>query len=267
MLVISGCEHSSRRKSSSWYEQIADAVCDETAPGKPWIHTFRQAPVIENAEATRQTDNVDFDPRLNQPIPTRPLWREIAPSRKLQDAEFESGSAEGRDRGLTIHRMLQLAMQTQGRKFDAGSILSRVATESGLTSNDPLLHQCWDEVSKLLENRDLTWLFTPLTGTRTFNEVPIQYRRGRETVYGIIDRLVVTDADIYLIDYKTHRIASEALAQQLAEHYKPQLELYREGVQRLWPDHSIKAYLLLTDGGMLVNIDNSSSGPDGATPR
>lgn len=267
MLVISGCEHSSRRKTSSWYEQIADAVGDESAPGKPWIHTFRQAPVIENAEATRQTDKVDFDPRLNQPIPTRPLWREIAPSRKLQDTEFESGSAEGRDRGLTIHRMLQLAMQTQGQKFDAGDILSRVATESGLTSNDPLLQQCWDEVSKLLENRDLTWLFTPLTGTRTFNEVPIQYRRGRETVYGIIDRLVVTDADIYLIDYKTHRIASKALAQQLAEHYKPQLELYREGVQRLWPDHSIKAYLLLTDGGMLVNIDNSSSGPDGATPR
>jgi len=163
--------------------------------------------------------------------------------------------------------MLQLATQTQGLQMDAGDILSRVASEAGLTSSTPFLQQCWDEVSKLLGNRNLSWLFTPLTGSRTFNEVPIQYRRGQETVYGIIDRLVVTDADIYLIDYKTHRIDSEALAQRLAKHYKSQLELYREGIQRLWPEHSIKAYLLLTDGGMLVNIDNSSPDPGGATPR
>jgi ATP-dependent helicase/nuclease subunit A len=265
MLVISGCEHASRRKSSSWYEQIAKAVCDETAPSEAWIHSFKQAPVIENAEAAREADNIDIDPRLNQPIPTRPLWREIAPSRKLQDTEFESGSAEGRHRGLAIHRMLQLATQTQGPELNAGDILSRVATESGLTPDTALLQQCWDEVSTLLENRALSWLFTPLSGTRTFNEVPIQYRRGQQTVYGIIDRLVVTDTDIHLIDYKTHRIDSASLAQQLAEHYKPQLELYREGVRRLWPDHPVRAYLLLTDGGKLVNIDNPSSGPVGAT--
>jgi len=266
MLVISGCEHSSRRTSSSWYEQMAKAVCDETAPGEAWIHSFKQAPVIEDAEAIRETDKVDIDPRLNQPIPTRPLCREIAPSRQLQDTAFESGAAEGRNRGLAIHRMLQLATQTQGGTLGAGDILSRVATESGLTPDAPLLKQCWDEVSKLLDNRDLAWLFTPLTGTRTFNEVPIQYRRGQQTVYGVIDRLVVSDADIQLIDYKTHRIDSESLAQQLAEHYKPQLELYREGIRRLWPEHSVKAYLLLTDGGMLVNIDSSSSASGGATP-
>jgi len=163
--------------------------------------------------------------------------------------------------------MLQLATQTRGRKFGAADILSHVATESGLTADASLLQQCWDEVSTLLDNRDLAWLLTPATGARTFNEVPIQYRHGQQTVYGIIDRLVVTEVDIHLIDYKTHRIDSVSLPQQLAEHYKPQLELYREGIRRLWPDHSIKAYLLLTDGGMLVNIDNPSSGPGRATPR
>ena len=266
MLVISGCEHASRRKSSSWYEQIAKTVCDETAPSKTLTYTFKQAPVIESAEATPEADNIDIDPRLNQPIATGPLWLEIAPSRKLQDTEFESGSAEGRNRGLAIHRMLQLATQSKELQMDAVDILLRVAVESGLASNAPLLQQCWDEVSKLLANRDLSWLFTPLSGTRTFNEVPIQYRRGPQTVYGIIDRLLVTDTDIHLIDYKTHRIDS-ALAQRLAEHYKPQLELYREGVRRLWPDHPVNAYLLLTDSGKLVNIDNPSSDPAAATPR
>jgi ATP-dependent helicase/nuclease subunit A len=266
MLVVSGCAHTSKRKSSSWYEQIAKTVCDETALSAAWIHTFKQAPVIEKAAATRETDIVDIDSRLNQPIPTHPFWQEISPSRQLQDTEIEPGSAEGRQRGLAIHRMLQLATQAQGRPFDEAGILSHVATESGLQPDAHLLQQCWNEVKTLLDNRDLAWLLTPATGARTFNEVPIQYRRGQQTVYGIIDRLVVTDVDIHLIDYKTHRIDNLSLPKQLAERYKPQLELYREGIRRLWPDHSIKTYLLLTDGGMLVNIDSLSSDSDGGTP-
>ena len=149
--------------------------------------------------------------------------------------------------------------------MDAGDILSCIATESGLTADAPLLQQCWNEVRKLLQNSDLSWLFTPVTGTRTFNEVPIQYRRGQQTVYGIIDRLVVTDSGIHLIDYKTHRIDSESMAQQLLQRYKQQLELYREGVQQLWPDHPVKAYLLLTDGGKLVDIDIALSDTVGTT--
>ena len=95
--------------------------------------------------------------------------------------------------------------------------------------------------------------------------MPIQYRRGQQIVYGIIDRLVVTDSGIHLIDYKTHRIDSESMAQQLLQRYKQQLELYREGVQRLWPDHPVKAYLLLTDSGKLVDIDVALSDTVGTT--
>ena len=265
MLVITGCAHATRRGSCSWYEQIAKAVCEETAPVEPWIHAFKEAPVKDHRETARDTGKAAVDPRLSQPIPTRRLWREIAPSSQQQDNGFESGSAEGLHRGLTIHRMLQLATQMPGAQMAAGDIVSCIATESGLTPDAPLLQQCWNEVIKLMQNRDLTWLFTPVTGTRTFNEVPIQYRRGQQIVYGIIDRLVVTDTGIHLIDYKTHRIDRESIVQQLLERYKQQLELYREGVQRLWPGHPVKAYLLLTDGGKLVDIDVSLPDPVGTT--
>ena len=110
-------------------------------------------------------------------------------------------------------------------------------------------------------------IFTPATGARAFSEIPLQYRLGQQTVYGIIDRLLLSDTDIHLIDYKTHRIDSEILVQQLAERYRPQIVLYCEGVRRLWPGRSIKAYLLLTDGGMLVNIDNLPSVTEATSPR
>ena len=267
MLVISGCEQASNRKTSSWYEQITNAVGEQATADKPWIQTFGQAPVMEITQAVREAGKVNIDPRLRQPIPTQRLWREIAPSHKLQDSGLASGSAEGRDRGLTIHRMLQLATQMPAGTADAGDIISRVASESKLLTDDPLLQTCWNEVRNLLENSNLNWLLSPPAGTRAFNEVPIQYRLGQQTVYGIIDRLLVSDTDIRLIDYKTHRIDSESLVQQLAEHYRPQLELYREGIRRLWPGHSIQTYLLLTDRGLLVNIDNPSLLPVGEAPR
>jgi ATP-dependent helicase/nuclease subunit A len=267
MLVISGCESGHQRKLKSWYQQIAATVCDETAPSEPWVHTFKQPPVIDEVEPARQTASVDVDPRLQLAIATRPLIREIAPSRRAEAAGLESGSAEGQHRGLAIHRMLQLATQAPGLEADAEPIVARVATELGFPPDTLLLRKSWKEVEGLLKKEQLNWLFRPAAGSRVFNEIPIQYRHGKQTVYGIIDRLLVGDTHIDLIDYKTHRIERDTQALQLAEHYRPQLDLYREGVQRLWPDHSIRVYLLLTDGGKLVNIETPSSDPVGATPQ
>ncbi len=261
MLVISGCEHASRRKSASWYEQIAQAVCNEIRPSKPWVDVYEQPAVIESSDAARETVRIEFDLRLVQPIPTRAHWREIAPSRSLQDTEFVSGSNAGRYRGLAVHRMLQLLTQPHGVQPERDDVFAKVATELELAVNDPLLRLCWSEVAKLLKNRHLTWLFAPMAGTKAFNEVPIQYRCGKQTVYGIIDRLLVTDQHVHLIDYKTHRMDSDSRALQLAEKYRPQLDLYRQGIQRLWPERAITAYLLLTDGGKLVTIGNPLAGP------
>ena len=90
---------------------------------------------------------------------------------------------------------------------------------------------------------------------KAYNEVSIQYLHEKQTVYGIIDRLIVSDTCVHLVDYKTHRSGDASQIQKLVSHYKPQLDLYREGVQKLWPDRTVKAYLLLTDGGLLVNME------------
>ena len=198
---------------------------------------------------------------------SRALIREIAPSRAPEPPGFSFGSADGRQRGLAVHRMLQLATRQLAGAADVSGIVSRVGAELGLRRDTELLRESWHEVERLLQKKQLGWLFSPAPGSSAFNEVPIQYRRGQQTVYGIVDRLVVTETDVYLVDYKTHRLEGQAQVQQLADHYRMQLDLYREGVQRLWPDHTVKTYLLLTDGGKLVNIDDPPAAPAGITPR
>jgi len=268
MLVISGCAPSSRNGSTGWYGQIANALCDDLMPAEPWIHAFNE-PSVKTSSQDSTACEIDVDARLSQPFSVRPVWREIAPSRSV--GVYESGSAdpEGRIRGLIIHRMLQLATQQQGAlsaqaphlapqgtlSAQAPHLAQQLAGEFCRAVNDPELQRCRNEVKNLLDSQDLAWLFKPAAGMQAYNEAPIQYLHEKQTVYGIIDRLIVSDSVIHLVDYKTHRIGAEPQIQQLTSHYKPQLDLYREGVQRLWPNRTVKTYLLLTDGGILVEMD------------
>jgi len=276
MLVISGCAPSSRNISTGWYGQIANALCDDPVPAEPWIHAFNE-PSVKVSSEDSTTFKLDVDARLSQPFSVRPIWHEIAPSHSV--GEYESGSAdpEGRIRGLIIHRMLQLATQQQAGQdiapqgalsaqaphlapqgalsAQAPHLLQQLAGEFCRAANEPELQRLWREVTDLLDSKDLAWLFKPAAGMQAYNEAPIQYLHEQQTVYGIIDRLIVSDSAIHLVDYKTHRIGGETQIQQLTSHYKPQLDLYREGVQKLWPDRTVKTYLLLTDGGLLVNME------------
>ena len=57
----------------------------------------------------------------------------------------------------------------------------------------------------------------------------------------------------------THRIREDAQLAYYADYYKPQLDLYREGVERLWPNRPVISCLLFTDGGYLVKIPGQAT--------
>jgi ATP-dependent helicase/nuclease subunit A len=254
MLVISGCRQHSRRSSGDWYSQIARTVCEQDAPDQGWVRTFLHAPTRPATPAPSAHTTPHVDPRLRGPIGTRGLWREIAPSHASRQEDMEAGDAMGRLRGLAIHRMLQLATDAEDLHGCAATITRQLACELQRTSDDPTLQSWWQETERLLSDPDLAWLLKPQAATQAYNEVPIAYRDGARTVYGIVDRLLVSAERVWLIDYKTHRLHSEAQLGKLRERYRPQLDLYREGVQRIWPHHDIAACLLFTEAGRLLEI-------------
>ncbi len=255
MLIVSGCAPTSRNRSRSWYAQIATAVCGQDAPQARWIDEFLQAPDRPIAEPPRKLSDADVDPRLRQPIPTRGLWCEIAPSRAALQEDMKSGDALGRLRGTAIHRMLQLATEAGGHWPSRSAVTQRVAAEMQWADSDPTLRSWWQEVERLLDDPQLAWLFAPQAPAKAYNEVPIEYLDRGQTVYGIIDRLVATDAGVWLIDYKTHQVRSATQLRDLCDRYRAQLALYREGVQRIWPGRPVQTCLLFTHGGQLFEIE------------
>jgi ATP-dependent exoDNAse (exonuclease V) beta subunit len=118
-----------------------------------------------------------------------------------------------------------------------------------------------DEAIRTIKARKFHDIFTPSESSQTYNELPILYEANEPAinnpapVYGIIDRLIVDKKNILLIDYKTHSHATPETASELAKSYIGQMSLYRNGIQRMWPDHTIKPGVLFTACEEIIWLD------------
>ena len=79
---------------------------------------------------------------------------------------------------------------------------------------------------------------------------------GPEVVSGQVDRLIVRDDGIMILDYKTARPAPETPA-GVSPAYLRQMAAYRAVLCGLWPDRPVRCALLWTAIPRLMMLDNS----------
>jgi ATP-dependent helicase/nuclease subunit A len=225
-----------------WEKNAAGNPCQTT--GTPPLDATLTAPA-----GTRP----DVDPRLSQLIMIRPELRQIAPSHADPAITAEPGDADGRERGIAIHRMLDFISHSPG--MASPGLPPQLANRMGREADDPELQSWWQEALRTCRDPDLAMLFDPRHYVRARNEVPLQYLQEGRLVYGIIDRLVICDDAIRVVDYKTHRRAAPDTLQELASGYREQMQLYSAGVAQLWPGLEVKPYLLFTACNALVEME------------
>jgi ATP-dependent helicase/nuclease subunit A len=76
-------------------------------------------------------------------------------------------------------------------------------------------------------------------------------------VTGQIDRLVITDQDCLIIDYKTNR-PPPLLAEGVPQAYLLQLAAYRLALRQIFPSKQVRAAILWTDGARLMTISEAT---------
>jgi ATP-dependent helicase/nuclease subunit A len=164
--------------------------------------------------------------------------------------------ARALQRGVLVHRLLQSLpdVATDRRRDLALQYLARNA--EGWT--DAERESLAEKVLALLADTRFASVFAP--GSRA--EVPIVGRLERPgrppaVVSGQIDRLVVTPAEILIVDYKTNH-APPASAAEAPPGYVRQLALYRAVLAKLYPQRPIGAALLWTETPDLVEISTPS---------
>jgi ATP-dependent helicase/nuclease subunit A len=74
-----------------------------------------------------------------------------------------------------------------------------------------------------------------------------------ERVSGQVDRLAVTDSEVLIADYKSDRFAPRRV-EDVSQAYVRQLALYRAVLQKLYPNHQVRAALVWTAGPALMEL-------------
>lgn len=249
LLYISGTE-ALRKSKLSWYDAISQqsALSPDEITEVQCLQESGTPPGIVLTQEEIDDISIDIDKRLSEIIKRSNPVREITPSHAANANDSnQTLDEDGRQRGLIIHALLEQMTQTKHPS------LLRLAQQFGLEEHSTPFQSCVSEAQHLLQAPDLQMLFDSRHYTAAYNEVPISYELKGRMVYGIIDRLVIAAEQILLIDYKSHRLETELLP-ALVEVYKPQLSLYVEGIQKMWPEHAVKPYLLFTHSATLLPV-------------
>jgi len=102
---------------------------------------------------------------------------------------------------------------------------------------NPDLQDWWQEAVRTVRHPDFAELFDPRYYLEAMNEVPVQYLEKGQLIYGIIDRVVIQDDAVRVIDYKTHPYHQELIKKGLRLFVENQILQY-EGVKKL-PIHFV----------------------------
>jgi ATP-dependent helicase/nuclease subunit A len=171
---------------------------------------------------------------------------------RVRSAESIRERARALQRGTLVHRLLQALPEVDAaRRHDAAErYLFRNAADWAEAERAALA----TSVLGLIADARFAEVFAP--GSRA--EVSIVGRLARPgrppaLVSGQIDRLVVTPAEVLIVDFKTNHAPPRGSAEAPVA-YVRQLALYRAVLGRLYPDRPVRAALLWTETPELMEL-------------
>lgn len=267
-LYVCGSAGVSTRVEGTWHDMIEVAMRGlantETMPfagDAAWDGELlrRRSPQLRDVAVPDQ----DVDARiavegpgeaLMMPLPVeRAIDRPISPSR-LGGAEAPArspvqsdGDNEALRRGKLVHRLLELlpTVPLGDRKAAAMRLLSRSEPDMAPDAHDSLAQA----VVGIIEAPSFAALFAP----GSVAEASVAGALGDTVVAGQIDRLVITEEAILIVDYKTGRMASTNVNETPVA-YVRQLAAYRDVLSEIYRDRPISCALLWTDIPYLVEV-------------
>ena len=270
LLYISGCRPK-KGNDLGWYGLITDQY-HETSTDNSVILESGYYPELNTETPVTNIISPDIDHRLNKPLQKQEREIIIAPSYHTGATKHKSTNnqqngeefiqEDARTRGVFIHRCLQILCGDNSGKYSDAALLKRISGELGIRGQGEEISlpikEWLKEARTVINHSDFLSFFEADQYLHAYNEVPIQYRQGNggnETmVFGIIDRVIITENDVFVIDYKTHRLTIPEQINELGEYYRSQIELYCQGAQLLWPEKNVRGFLLLTHKPQLVPI-------------
>lgn len=238
----------------SWHSLLRAALAPEsdyrTAAGSLLVK-FDELPVSasETQPIVGQASAASLPDWVHSAAPPEAMPRFLTPSKLgLEDGGWPSpvraDIRRGLERGRLIHRLLQF-LPTLPQADRAGAAARFLAQQSFGEDADALCA----EVMLILEHP----VYAPLFGPESRAEVPLIGTVAGITINGQIDRMVVTEGEVLVVDYKTNR-PPPARIEGIPLAYRQQMAAYRILLQSIYPDKTVSCLLLWTYNATLTVV-------------
>ncbi len=282
-LIVGGCMPGNMNKvrEFSWYDLIKKGLerSDlqiqelETPDGKVTRYTLAEeaAPATGSAAAAAMAAPIALPNWLLTPAqPERSTESPLRPSDPADDAGHPVRTAESMteraralQRGTLVHRLLQSLPEIPGERRRDAALAYLARNAEGWTADE---RQALAEGAlALISDARFAPVFAP--GSRA--EVSIVGRLERPhrppvPVSGQIDRLVVGDHEVLIVDFKTNHVPPKREA-EAPRGYVRQLALYRAVLGKLYPQRPVRTALLWTETAEFMEISSPALDAELAT--
>ena len=267
-LYVCGADGRGAADPACWYRLVEAGLAEAAEPfafdcadapggwageGRRRVDRQARAPepdaaIIETAARAAAPPAFARAPAPPEPTPPRPL----APSAPVvAEPPVLTPAGDGARRfarGRLIHRLLELLPEIE--PAERGAAATGYLARQGLDA--AAAQAIADEVLAVIDEPRFAAVFGP--GSRA--EVPLVGVIGGVVVAGQIDRLVVTDTRVLIVDFKSNRPPPES-AKAVPPAYRQQMAAYRAVVARVYPDRAIDCALLWTDGPRLMALPDA----------
>jgi len=266
-LYICGWKTQKKETEGNWYDLIKKGL--EPIGEKVEDSFLRNAKETETSEILRfVSPQIRKIPEFRQSLkiknPKLPSWaleklkvdqpikQNLAPSRgKIKTPD--SILVENQDSDLHLrmgditHKLLQFLPDISKTNYNKTIINFLSQTSLGL--NQKQQERILKEVLQLLQNQDLNDIFGP----NSMAEVPLIGSIGGQTFSGQVDRLIISDNKILIIDFKTNQNPPINL-REIDETYLRQIGMYQSALKSIYPNKIVECGLLWTVGPKLMML-------------
>ncbi len=258
MLVISATANNKTALTKNWYGLLKNAIEKITDSTENGIYSYQTGDLACDNNLINITEDTDK--------PETGLF----PSETVFDNKIATTHREYKNQSSPDAALLSIRKNIFQARRDGvllHKFIEHMSPPAALTAVDasareiPMLNEPESQhllirAKEIVSKPEFAFLFNPENYTKAFKEAPVSYldNQGKQQ-YGIIDRLVVTDNEAWIVDFKsrTDMPATDDLI-NLAQTYKPQLDYYASGIKKIWPQRKIRKAILFTNTGDLIEL-------------
>lgn len=243
--------------------------------GLSWnIQRFTREKSLDHNASTEPVEAKDDEPKtrpdiLNQPIEkVRDLPRPLVPSGASvlingdesanhiasPFAKSGSGNIDAIEYGKSVHRLLQVLPNLPSHTWHENAdnyLKNRLPNSSSDARNEMI-----KSVINVMTDAKFSPIFLSDSAAEFSIMGSLMIKDEERIVSGRIDRLVVQDDRLLIVDYKTNYIAPSEIS-DISPSYIAQLAIYRAVLQPLYPNKKIEAGLLYTRTPKIIEVPAS----------